>query len=94
MTSAPSGDRTVETAYEQLRRSVFDSTFGAHFGRVLMMREGIAAWMAHGATCTAAPCVRDAEPPKASLAFDPFNAGVVQVLASMALAQNEGRKTA
>jgi hypothetical protein len=58
------------------------------------MREGIAAWMAHRSTRAAtseAPEARIADPEsrRAPLAIDEVQAGVVRVLANMAL---EARK--
>jgi hypothetical protein len=57
------------------------------FGLVVLRREGIAAWMARG-SARSAPVApdRDAAAPAGS---DEIHAGVVRVLASMALAGRE-----
>ena len=78
-------------AYEQLRSRVLaGSACGSSFGLVLLRREGIAAWMARGSARSApvAPAApdRDAAAPVGS---DEIHAGVVRVLASMALAGRE-----
>lgn len=86
-------DRGTEEAYERLRVSVVDSTLGL----ALLMREGVAAWMA--AASTRAPTISQQTIPcstesrRAKLDLDELHAGVVRVLASMAFAQIEERKT-
>lgn len=87
----------AETAYEQLRQSVSNSTCGGHLGLAVLMREGITAWMAHDATRATTDAqqrqeARDSEPAGAPIALDDFQASLVRVLATMALAKE--RKTA
>ena len=79
----------AEAAYEQLRTSVCDSTSGGHFGLALLMREGMAAWMAHASSGATTSEVQPTKPVGVPLAIDPWSAEVVRVLASMALAQTQ-----
>jgi len=74
----------VGAAYEALRRSVLaGASGGGHVGLVLLLREGLAAWMTSGAV-SAAPvkAERRVAPPVLSNEID---AAVVRVLANMAL---------
>jgi hypothetical protein len=87
----------AEAAYEQMRQSVSNSTCAGHLGLAVLMREGITAWMAHDATRATTGAqrtqeARDSKPAGAPIALDDFHAGLVRVLATMALAQE--RKTA
>ena len=88
------GDTSVAAAYEQLRSGALagsTSTSGGHFGLVVLMREGIAAWMARRSTRATTSATPEASvvDRQASLALDDFHAGVVRVLASMALGARE-----
>ena len=83
---------TPGAAYEELRRRVLaGSTTGSHFGLVVLLREGVAAWMARGAVAStadrSAPTDRWAAAPMLS---DEVHAGVVRVLAGMALSVRRG----
>lgn len=86
--AAPTGRDVLGATYEELRRCVLTgSAFGGAGGLVLLLREGLAAWMARGAAGAAPvePAVnpeRWAAPPRVS---DALHAAVVRVLASMAL---------
>jgi hypothetical protein len=65
---------TFATSYERLRsRALEGGAEGGHFGLVILLREGVAAWMGHAATqpptvtrvpakdaCTAVPPIPDA----------------------------------
>lgn len=76
------------TAYEALRAHVLTgSTAGSH---VVLLRQGVAAWMAHCSACSSpAPTAAHTATP---LVGDEIHAAIVRVLASMALAgQQEGR---
>lgn len=91
-------DPATEAAYEQLRRSVSDSTSGGHLGLALLVRGGIAAWMAQGSTRASmlsqqTPKARDAQRAAVPLELDEFHVGIVRVLASIALAREEARRT-
>ena len=46
--AGPIAEHGFATEYEQLRRGVLDGEAPTrHFGLVILMREGVAAWMAH-----------------------------------------------
>ena len=87
-TSTPDGDDMFVAAYEALRRSVLgDAPFGGHVGLVLLLREGLTAWMAQAAP-GAAPVEPTAPPERCAAAArvsDAIHAAVVHVLVSMAL---------
>lgn len=65
---------TFATSYEKLRRGALEGgAVGGHFGLVILLREGVAAWMGHAATqaptvprvaakdaCTVVPPIPDA----------------------------------
>jgi len=78
------GDACV-TAYEALRTHVLTgSAAGSHAGLVVLLRQGVAGWMAHRSTCRLpVPAVAHAATP---VGGDALHAAVVRVLASMALA--------
>lgn len=73
-------------AYEQLRQRVLaGKTFGSHFGLILLLREGLAAWISR---CANLPLpLEAAAQPRATAPNlpDPIHAGVVQFLAGMVL---------
>lgn len=75
-------------AYEELRSHVrAGSAFGGHLGLVLLLREGVAAWMTRGSAspAQAEPTASPACPAVAPVVTDEIHAGIVQVLADMAL---------
>ena len=86
--AAPIGPDPFGAAYEGLRRSVLGAApVGGHVGLVLLLREGLTAWMA-----AAAPGAAAVEPPghpdrgaATARVSDAIHAAVVRVLASMAL---------
>jgi hypothetical protein len=86
--AAPNGRDLFGAAYEELRRRVLaGATFGGHFGLVLLLREGLAAWVARG-SADSAPVEPAAETDRrvaAPIVGDEIHAAVVRVLASMAL---------
>jgi hypothetical protein len=83
-TTRPDGDDRFGTAYEALRRSVLAGfPGGGPGGLVLLLREGLAAWMTRGAV-SAAP-VEAARRGAAPVLANEIDASVVQVLANMAL---------
>jgi hypothetical protein len=86
---APTGRDPFGAAYEELRRGVLvGASAGSHVGLALLLREGLAAWMARGVAC-AVPVVPVADldrPVAAPIVSDEIHAGVVRVLATMALA--------
>lgn len=77
------------TAYEQLRGHVLAgvAVAGDHCGLVLLVREGIAAWMDRfsAGAATAAPVAARERPMGAPLAAGALHASLVRVLASIAL---------
>jgi hypothetical protein len=84
----PTGSDPSVAAYENLRRHVLAGTVsGSPFGLVLLLREGLAAWVSRGAISTAAlePAADRAPCAAAPNVFDGIRASVVQVLASMVL---------
>ncbi len=90
--AAPPGRDVFGAAYEELRRRVLTgSAVGGARGLVLLLRAGLAAWMAHAApgATVVEPTVhpeRGAAVPRVS---DGIHAAVVRVLASMALGRVE-----
>ncbi len=76
-------------AYEELRSDMLaDSASGSHFGLILIIRQGIAAWIDRRAACAApakaAAVARGSE--AAPLISDELHADMVRVLACMAMA--------
>ena len=86
--AAPHGTDTAVAAYEALRRRVLTgAVFGGAGGLVLLLRDGLAAWMARGAAgATAVEAAGPARRGAAPIVSDEIHAAVVRVLASMALA--------
>ena len=84
----PMGSDPSVAAYENLRRHALAGTaFGSPFGLLLLLREGLAAWVSRCATsCAALEPAADREPGAAAPnVSDGIRASVVQVLASMVL---------
>jgi hypothetical protein len=78
------------TAYEELRHHMLaGSPGGPHFGLVVLLREGIAAWIERRATgrCPAAPS--GTQPVPRPLLSDELRAEIVHVLAEIALKRRE-----
>ncbi len=78
--------------YEELRSDMLsDSPSGSHFGLILLMRQGIAAWMDRRAACSApAKTVAVARRSEAApLISDELHAGMARVLACMAMADRK-----
>jgi hypothetical protein len=87
-TAAPTGRDPFGAAYEELRHRVLAGTsFGGHGGLALLLREGLAAWMARGPAGAAPvePAVAPDRRGAAPIVSDGIHAAVVRVLASMAL---------
>jgi hypothetical protein len=84
------GTETSVEAYEELRNHVLSgsSSSSSHSGLVLLRRQGVAAWVAQRSVC--ADSVQPAAVPDphaaAPLPSDELHAGIVRVLANMALA--------
>jgi hypothetical protein len=86
--AAATGPDRCRVAYEELRgRVLAGAPFGGAFGLVLLLREGLAAWMAGGSagSVLVAPAVEPDRRAAAPLVSDETHATVVRVLASMAL---------
>jgi hypothetical protein len=86
--ATPTGDDVFGATYEALRHRVLTgAAFGGAGGLVVLLRDGLAAWMARGAAGAAAveaagPARRGAAP----LVSDEIHVAVVRVLANIALA--------
>ena len=79
-------------AYEHLRRHVLQgSPHGGHVGVILLMREGVTAWIDRGVTGFTP--VAPSTPPDRAVPFPdvspPLHAGIVDVLVSIALTTRE-----
>jgi hypothetical protein len=81
---------SVEAAYEELRSHMLaGSPGGPHSGTVMLLREGIAAWIERRIACRQ-PAAQSAPPsvPRPLLS-DQFHTEIVQVLADIALKHRE-----
>jgi len=92
--AAPGARCSLVTGYEQLRRGVLEgATAVGQFGLVILVREGVAAWMA----CASARPVADTRATAkdrsvaAPIVSDDAYAGLVAVLTNMVLATAEER---
>ena len=90
------GGGAVSEAYEQLRRHVVAALPGSgRFGLAVLLREGVAAWIERGAANVPFNSVRrpGEEPPlllaSPSVLTPPLHAGLVQILASIALSRTQ-----
>ena len=87
--TAVGGDDRSVARYEELRHGVLTGAPGGRHGGVLVLvREGLAGWLAHG-SATAATVRPGATPggrPAAPPVLGELHAGLVRVLATMALA--------
>ena len=75
-------------SYERLRSGVLDSrTAGGHFGLVILLREGVAAWMANTSLQPTRVAQMAAKDPPDATAFisDSLRADVVRVFANMVM---------
>jgi hypothetical protein len=90
--AAPPGGDVFGATYEALRHRVLTgAAFGGAGGLVVLLRDGLAAWMARGSAGAAAvkAAVKAAGPARrgaAPLVSDEIHAAVVRVLANIALA--------
>lgn len=75
-------------AYEELRNHVLAGAgYGSPFGLILLLREGIAAWMDRAsARWVPAASSHPDRPGAAPMVSDEIRVGIARVLASMALA--------
>jgi hypothetical protein len=84
------GRDTSVALYENLRRCVLEEAGACDcdLGQIFLLRGGVVAWMAHGTTRTA-PADLTADRDRhatAPVLSDEIHAGMVRVLANMALA--------
>ena len=91
MTSAAAvtnGDDALKIAYETLRTHVLTTaTARSATGLVVLLRQGMAAWMAQCRSFIVCPASPPRPVPKATPVFaDEIHASLVQVFASMVLA--------
>lgn len=89
-------DHDAVEAYEELRsHRLAGSPLGRNSGLVLLLREGLAAWMTQRVTRRAARVRRPSRHLEASdvprVVADEMHVGVLQVLADMILAGHERR---
>jgi hypothetical protein len=84
------GGADATAAYEHLRRHALEgSPRGVPFGVILVVREGVAAWIDRGATgCTTPSTNPDRAVPFPAVSL-PLHAGIVDVLVSIALTTRE-----
>lgn len=83
------GDRDkAVTEYEALRSRVMtSSTAGGHSGLVVLLRQGMAAWMARRTQSPTA--LRVVPQPPTPCVGDELRAGLVRMLASLAMASRQ-----
>lgn len=60
---------------------------GGRFGLAVVLRQGVAAWIEHCAACPAPPSLTAAREAAAGTLAPPLHAGIVQILASIALSR-------
>ena len=84
------GEATV-ARYEELRHSVLAGVpGGGHYGAIVVVRAGLAAWLAHASASTAPVRSAAVSPgrPAAPRLGDEVHQSLVRLLASMALASH------
>jgi len=80
---------TSVESYEELRHGVLTGVPGSrHGGVIVLVREGVAAWLAYGSArdATASSVAIPAGRPATPLGLSEVHASIVRVLATMALA--------
>jgi hypothetical protein len=82
----PGGRGSAATTYEQLRDHVLEGTTAGVFGLIVLMREGVAAWLAHAAVPPVE--ITHAKEPFAAtpIVSHDIHADMICVLANMAMA--------
>jgi hypothetical protein len=87
--ATPSGTGSSAMAYEQLRSDVLEGgSAGGHFGLVVLLREGLAAFMARG-SAQPESAMRGSVKQRLGtrpIVSDEIHGAMVDVLASMAMA--------
>jgi hypothetical protein len=80
------GGARVTEAYEQLRRHVVAGfPAGGSFGLALLLREGVTAWIERCVSVVPSPLLARPGEPSPLILIPPLQAGIVQILASIAL---------
>jgi hypothetical protein len=82
---------TAAATYEELRRHVLEGAGACDGGQIFLLREGIVGWMVHETTHATpiTPTADQRSDGTAPVLSDEIHAGIVRVLATMAMA---GRK--
>lgn len=79
----------IREAYERLRRPLSDALPGSgHLGLAVLLREGVAAWIQRCAATVALERLTLSNPPS-SIITPPLQAGIVQILARIALSRTQ-----
>ena len=82
-----SGDDALVPAYEALRTFVLTGTAAdSPAGKVVLLRQGVAAWMAHRSACAFLEAPTKACAPTSRIGHE-IQTGLVQALANLALAR-------
>jgi hypothetical protein len=80
-------------AYEELRSHMLaGSPGGPHFGMVVLLREGVAAWIERRAACRGSAAQSATHSAPRPLLFDRLHAEIVHVLAGIVLNGREEMK--
>jgi hypothetical protein len=88
----PASTNSFAIGYELLRSGALeDGAAGGHFGLVILLREGVAAWMTHAPSqpTTVVRVTAKDRPAAAALIADGLRADMVLVLASMVMTAEE-----
>jgi hypothetical protein len=86
-------DESTRAAYEELRRHSLLGAPGSQFGLVVLLREGVAAWIERRAA-SAGPGARPAaDTPAMSCSAGSLQAEIMQLLVSMVLNQGKERQS-
>jgi hypothetical protein len=85
--ASPAREDGFATGYEQLRRGALEGrTAGGQFGLVVLLREGVAAWIVHAATSRTAPRATTPDrPSRSALIPDNVHAAISHVLVNMVM---------
>lgn len=90
----PTSECRLAIGYEQLRSGALEGRAASgHFGLVILLREGVAAWMTHASpqpTIDARATAKE-RPAAAPLIPDDLRADMARVLASMVMTTPEER---
>lgn len=91
----PTRECSFAMGYEQLRRRMLEgATAGGCFGLVILLREGVAAWMAHARSSpppAVAPATSNDHPSAMVLIASDVHTDMAHVLANMVMTIHEER---